>query len=338
MKKLSVVICFLLAVLGVRAQYTQFPFFDENGLVTTIATQPSDSNRIVTVYHRADDIAWSRVVYRVIDMRFKQNYPLHFPLHNDDPDYHNLLNVILEAIPQGLKLYNVPANLKPKYVNKDGQMDTIPYVDVAARFRLDVKVDEEQELDGTEAGDNLHKSCCDPFMVLHYDSATNVFSPFYENFERFNMNQLKYVIQEILFFDKHYSRMYSKILAIAPVYTKPEETSKDGNPYITLQRNMLCWIVFDDLRPYMAKHYILDVNEQASNGSKRQTFDDFFARQLYTSYLLGDDNIFGRQIVATNNMYHYGKLFDNQTEEDVKKEQKRIETELLNFEQDLWEY
>jgi hypothetical protein len=46
-------------------------------------------------------------------------------------------------------------------------------------------------------------------------------------------NQLKFLTQEIVFFDKHSSRMYSKIMAIAPLYAlHPDNSgSKDSFKY-----------------------------------------------------------------------------------------------------------
>ena len=57
------------------------------------------------------------------------------------------------------------------------------------------------------------------------------------------------------------------------------------------------------------------------------TFDDFFSQKLYASYLLGDSNMFNRMLLDY--------VIDPAK---VRKEQNRIENELLNFEQDLWEY
>jgi len=57
------------------------------------------------------------------------------------------------------------------------------------------------------------------------------------------------------------------------------------------------------------------------------TFDDFFSQKMYASYLLGESDTYGRM------------LLEYAVDEDaLKAEQKRIETELVNFEEDLWEY
>lgn len=90
-----------------------------------------------------------------------------------------------------------------------------------------------------------------------------------------------------------------------------------------LYGQILFWVPFDAFRPYMAQQYVTP----RGSDSKRVTFDDFFTHKKYTSYLVGVNNVYGRMIpeIAT-------------TREDIRKEQERIETELLNIEQDLWEY
>ena len=143
------------------------------------------------------------------------------------------------------------------------------------------------------------------------------------SYESFVRNQLKYMIQEVVFFDKHYSRMYSKILAIAPMHSDNVTYYEDMPIMDALYGQILFWVPFDAFRPYMAQQYVTP----RGNDTKRVTFDDFFAQKLYTSYLVGANNVYGRMIpeIAT-------------TPEEIKKEQERIEWELLSAEQDLWEY
>ena len=134
---------------------------------------------------------------------------------------------------------------------------------------------------------------------------------------------MKYIIQEVIFFDKHYSRLYSKILAIAPMQAD-NANYYEGMPVMdALYQQILFWVPFDLFRPYMAQQYIMPNR----NDSKRITFDDFFTQKLYTSYLVGASNVRNRMIPE------YAE-----TREDILKEQERIEWELLSAEQDLWEY
>jgi len=136
-------------------------------------------------------------------------------------------------------------------------------------------------------------------------------------------NQLKFLIQEIIFYDKHTSRMYSKIIGIAPLYALHPDNVESKETMGYFRGSVVCWFAFDELRPYLAKQYAIP----NGNDTQRMTFDDFFSQKLYASYLLGDSNMFNRMLLDY--------VIDPAK---VRKEQNRIENELLNFEQDLWEY
>ena len=85
-KKLSIVACLLLSMLTAQAQHQVISFFDELGTARIQTEEFSQAHdTIVMVDHRLDDVIWSRYIYRIIDMRYKQNYQLYFPNRADDP-------------------------------------------------------------------------------------------------------------------------------------------------------------------------------------------------------------------------------------------------------------
>jgi hypothetical protein len=90
-----------------------------------------------------------------------------------------------------------------------------------------------------------------------------------------------------------------------------------------LYGQILFWVPFDSFRPYMAQQLVATTD----NDSKGVTFDDFFAKKMYSSYLLGMNNVYDKMIPQLADTY-----------EEMQAEQRRIETELLTVEQDLWEY
>lgn len=311
MKKISV---FILALLGSAMGYAQYQissFFDEMGVISLETHElRAHADTLVSVFHRADDVVWSRVVYRIIDMRFKQNYQLYTPVSAEDPVYSSLFRTMLRAIEKGMPIYaksNNVGDIKP-YFNVDPLAKAeIPYI---------LNTDRNGEMgDGNIATSN--------YMLLNYDSVADVmtFQPY--SYEGFARNQLKYMIQEVVFFNKHYSRIYSKILAIAPM-NADNVAMYDGMPVMeALYGQILFWVPFDAFRPYMAQQYVTP----RGNDTKRMTFEDFFAQKKYTSYLVGINNVYSRMIPEIATTY-----------EEIQKEQDRIEKELLNTEQDLWEY
>lgn len=313
MKKLLIIACLCGISLGLRAQHQINSFFDEKGMArlqTEIYNPQMDT--IITAVHRAEDVIWSRVVYRVIDMRFKQNFQLYFPVRSDDPEYRSLFKVIVDAIIDGLPVYEKRLDqIKPDFNNPmdNRKLPTIFLVD-------DPKVDYSNNPTHTDI-------TCSDDMLLHYDTTANKFSFNFYPYEGFVRNQLKFLIQEIIFFDRQTSRLYSKVIAIAPLQADKITTQNDDNLMGAFLESVLFWISFDELRPFLKQQFIIP----AKNETKRVTFDEFFQKKLYSSYILGESNIYDRMILD------YAK-----TPEEIRKEQDRIASELLNFEQDIWEY
>lgn len=310
MKKIIILVMMVLGCMMSYAQHQVNSFFDEMGIVR-LETQElqESSDTLISISHRADDVVWSRIVYRIVDMRFKQNYQLYTPLTSGDPQYSSLFRTMLRAIENGMPVYEKSSTVG----------DIKPYFNLGAMPKELIPTILNTDREGIGDG-NIATS---EYMLLNYDSITGKMSFNGYSYENYVRNQLKYMIQEIVFFDKHYSRMYSKILAIAPMHSDNVTYYKDMPIMDALYGQILFWVPFDAFRPFMAQQYVMP----KGNDTKRVTFDDFFTQKLYTSYVVGTNNIYNRLIpeYAT-------------TPEEIKKEQERIEWELLSAEQDLWEY
>ena len=318
-KKLSIIACMSLFVLSAQAQHKVVSFFDEKCTARIRTEEFSQAHdTIVMVDHRIDDIIWSRFVYRIIDMRYKQNYQLYFPTKADDPDYRNLFHIITDAVVDGMKVYEPNGEtIKPEFVDEN-KNPKAPMPGTAIPFRFFVDDGEDHTDDPTyydiEASD---------YMLIHYDSVNDLLSSHYLRFEKITRNQLKYLIQEVTFFDKHTSRMHTKIMAIAPLHSDFVATRDSSNIMESLRQSIMFWVPFDALRPYLAMQYMIPNR----NETKHVTFDEFFQKRLFSSYIVGEGNMYNRWIPDYTG-----------DPEKIKQEQERIATELLNFEQDLWEY
>jgi gliding motility associated protien GldN len=319
-KKLSIGICLLLGVVAAQAQHNVTSFFDEFGSARIQTAEFSEAHdTIVMVDHRIDDVIWARYVYRIIDMRYKQNYQLYFPVVSDDPDYRNLFKVICDAVVDGMPIYEKKdGTIKPEFKTQEPvATNKIPQLflegnptDIAAAASLDSTVLDE------------YKSSA---MVIRLDSVEkDKLYFFFYPFETMVKNQIKYLTQEVVFFDKHTSRLHTKIMAIAPLYSERIMLRDSSDVMASLNQSIMFWIPFDGLRPYLAMQYAIPNRNEV----KRVTFDEFFQKRLFTSYIVGEGNMYNRWIPD----------YTGADIEKIRKEQERIATELLNFEQDLWEY
>ncbi len=281
-----------------KAQDERVPFFNEKGTVR-IQTLELDAmaDTIAVLNHRADDVVWSRIVYRVIDLRDKQNFQIYFPTRPND-EYKSLFRLMLDAISSKGK--------KPltAYMRSEREIKPLFTQEYELKGQALSNVFAFSD-DSTEVSINPEKN------IIQFDSISN------------QSNVDKFLIQEIVFFDKHTSRVYSKIMAIAPLYGASPYNKEKVDSWKYFQQSILCWFVFDELRPYLAKQYVIP----NGNETQRLTYDEFFAQKLYSSYLLGDSNMLNKMLLQYV-----------QDPDKIRKEQKRIETEILNAEQDLWEY
>ena len=309
-------VCLVLSVSYVSAQHQVISFFDEVGSARIRTEELSPAHdTIVLVDHRIDDIIWARYIYRIIDMRYKQNYQLYFPTRADDADYRNLFAVIRDAVVDGLEIY--PAginNIKPDF--KQPPFEKINIAKDAFRIQS-----EQERRESTEEDDDVTSSRA---MLINYDTINDVLIANNAAFSNVVKNQIKYLIQEVVFFDKHTSRLHTKIMAIAPLHPDKISTQDSTKVMNALRESIVCWIPFDKLRPYLAMQYAIPNRNEV----KRVTYDDFFQKRLFTSYIVGEGNMYNRWIPD----YEFSSV------DAVRKEQERIAAELLNFEQDLWEY
>ena len=309
-KKLSIIACFVLGITTAQAQHIPTQFLDEYGSARITTEEFSSAHdTVVMINHRIDDLIWARYVYRIIDMRFKQNFQLYFPVLSDDPDYRNLFKVITDAVIDGMPIFEKQTGtIKPDFKQEPAAKKVIP-----GMFLQGNPLDGDPDLDISTSND----------MVVHYDSIEDEFSFNFYPYESLVRNQVKYLTQEVVFFDKHTSRLHTKIIAIAPLYSERITITDSTQVMGALNESIMFWVPFDLLRPYLAMQYAIPNR----NETKRVTYDEFFQKRLYTSYIVGEGNMYNRWIPDYANTY-----------EDIKKEQDRIATELLNFEQDLWEY
>jgi len=320
MKKILTIVALTCVTLSLSAQHRINSFFDEMGTVRIETTElDENADTIATIFHRTDDVVWSRIVYRMIDMRFKQNFQLYFPTNPEDPKYWSLFRLILDAVVNGRIERNGQVEYLPVYMANPKRLKPI-FADT-----LLIPRDRNMQMTfPTDKIDFLDPDNEDDWLV-NFDSINNKLTLKTYAYEKFIKNQIKYLTIEVVFFDKHTSRFYTKIMAIAPLYAN---MMGGQSVYEYLCNQVMFWVLFDDLRPFMARKYMIPTN----NSSKRVTFDNFFAEHLYTSYIIGDDNMYDRMIVEGQ------KIRADKFEDFVHRDQERIANELLNTELDLWEY
>jgi len=133
-------------------------------------------------------------------------------------------------------------------------------------------------------------------------------------------NDIKqYLLKEEWYFDKQTSTLNVRIIGICPI----REFTRPGDPAGEVQRQKLFWIYYPEARPLLSTNLVLN----PYNSAQQVSFDDLFIKRTFNSYVVIQENVYNNRSVSA---YLIGK--------EAMLESKRIEDEIFNYEQDLWEY
>jgi gliding motility associated protien GldN len=127
------------------------------------------------------------------------------------------------------------------------------------------------------------------------------------------------MVKEEWYFDKQNSSLNVRIVGLCPIreYIRPGDENKQ------LQRTQLFWVYYPEIRPLLATHDAYN----PSNDARQLTFDDLFVKRYFNSYIVKESNSYNNRAIS---QYLTGK--------DAMYESQRIEKEIFDFEQNLWEY
>lgn len=283
--------------------------FDNDGAFTrVVATEEDVASKIITQNPLIDDVPWKKAVLRVIDLREEQNKSLYFPCQDiREETQKNLFSIIFYNFLKG--------KLTGYRDNKNTEQTYVP---------LFIKENEVNASDSTT------------FPYLQAEYFEGMTDP-YDMINQITKNCVKYYIQEVWYFDKHTSTFHSKILAIAPIfdarYNADYESGGTLGGYDEENRpgGVWFWFPYEKLRPFLQEEYI---KMSGRNTEPLLNFDDFFTTRQFYSYIIKDYDMEGKDV--DRSIY----LSDDDPEKPIriKEEQDRIESEILDFEQDLWNY
>jgi gliding motility associated protien GldN len=130
----------------------------------------------------------------------------------------------------------------------------------------------------------------------------------------------KFKIKEEWIFDKESSRMFVRILGIAPMMRARTASGIDLG-----DDRVLFWVYYPDLRPTLAKYEVYN----GKNFGSRMSWEELFESRMFDSYLVKStiDNPFDKEFKD----YIKDPLFRLLEGENVKEK-------IFNYEQSLWSY
>lgn len=125
-----------------------------------------------------------------------------------------------------------------------------------------------------------------------------------------------YYVKESAYYDQQTSTFHTKVIALCPIMSREDDFGEGTSKY------PLFWVKYSDIAPFLSKQVIMTSN---INNAATMSVDDYFVKNMYKG-----------KIYKTNNMLGQTLSQYCPTDSDMIKEQKRIEAELIAFEQHVW--
>ena len=260
-----------------------------NTAVTGYNSKITDKTPLAYEDIRESDAVYRQKLWRDIDTREKINLPFRY---NTDEDNGNqrFISILFKAIQDG---------------------DVTAFSGIDDRFTTPLTVGEVAK---TVSGGSV--------TVPIFDTLGNVESYKTTNLEVNLDSFYKFRIKEEVIFDKESSRLFWRIIGIAPI--KSIITSEG----INLGETAIFWVYYPDMRPTFAKY-------EAYNGKNlgaRMTWEELFESRMFYGRIIKSslDNPYDQNLDAQQGLQ--GKpMRQLRAGEDIKEK-------IFNYEQNLWQY
>lgn len=246
-------------------------------------------------YLRWDDAFFTERVWREIDIREKINNVFRYKAEDDNGDQ-RFMNILVKAI-------------------RAGKVTTFNAIDDRFTTPLDSAQFEMSISGGSQCDTNAVYNLQDPTKIDKYVVNCPTLNP---------DDIVKFRIKEDWVFDRESSRLFCRIIGIAPLKTvlgADKKTEMGASP--------LFWVYYPDLRLTLTKY---EVYNPKNMGQNRMTWEELFESRMFGSYIVKStlDNPLNRNI---------RNIFAKSTDGILRLlEGENIKEKIFNFEQDLWSY
>lgn len=257
-----------------------------------VELQPDDRKIVLPYEHlRAEDGVYRHKLWREIDTREKMNQVFSYAA-NEDNGNQRFISILLNAL-------------------QDSTSGIVAFSSVDDRFTTPMT---PAEIAKAVVGEEVD--------VPDYDSLGNLIGTKKKRNDVNLDSFYKYHVKEEVIFDKESSRLFWRILGIAPV--KNVVTSMG----VQLGETELFWVYYPDIKPLLANHNVYN----GKNFGTSMTWEDLFEKRVFSARIIKStmDNPRDLMIKAIPG------LSDNKMLQLYEGE--NIKEKIFNYEQDLWSY
>lgn len=261
MKNMRNFLILAIALIGGVASYAQSNLLnakipEEIGLKTPAQLISDNDKPLAYGYVHDRDVLMGKMVWEIIDLSEKINFPLYFPIDtaNIGSDRRSLYDVLTRAIKSG----EITEVYSDSYFNTKKT-----YRDIQASL---------SRIDTTDAGReqiNAGQSVSAEYVLRSDLTAQDV---------------TQYKIKGFWYFDKRQSELKYRLLAICPVTPDVYTMNSDEKDYIEL-----FWIFFPDAREVL--HEAKAFNDK--NSAMPISFDQILNSRHFNSVIYREENVYG---------------------------------------------
>ncbi len=211
---------------------------------------------------READVVWSKMLWRMVDLREKVNHPLYFPTEPFGPRM-SLINVLMTGLENEEitaytdEQFQVPRELEDIERMLGGEATLQTVVDVDTGEEITVEVPGEVRTD-------------------------EVF---------------RYLVLEQWYFDRQRSRFDSRIIGLCPIRVY-QRRADDGE--LTDEQIMVdvFWVYYPEIRELLARHEVFFGNNDLASLS----FDDLFLQRRFSGFIYRESNVYDNRRIEDYTM------------------------------------
>ncbi|MBN2611320.1 MAG: gliding motility protein GldN [Bacteroidales bacterium] len=254
------VVLFLISAFVVLGSFTVNA---QQDFLTEVYTREHIRNKqpVPYAYVREADVVWAKDIYRIVDLRQKQNLPLYYPLRPIG-DRMSLISLLLHGIDnEGVRAFST--------------------TDVRNEFIVQMTKDDIDE--AFDAG-------VDTLKVPDVNTGQMIESIIESERKVEEVQQI--MVKEKWFFDRNHSVMKVQIVGLCPIRVYAQRDDQNMPTDVILKKKTF-WVYFPEIRPILANHEIFNRN----NDAQRISFDDYFWQRRFDSYIVAESNVYDNRTI-----------------------------------------